>query len=260
MPSFQVPPHPDERLTRWRTAFRRVGWFAPAFVSVGLLDLIADAIERDGDGFGQERLQSVLANIYAPERLAAMTLHRYTATPVVKDFCITISEAVQAHMIGLHHLAIGGLVPVIEGIGKRFAQERNLPATRSATKLFKSLMDDYKREAVERNIGVTAELSVMLDTFSEFTTEHLYIDSTVYPLADKTNRNGITHGAYADVDYGTPINFFKAISAIDVLTFTSIMRHGGSVFVPDQTPACTMFIACTRAQAELKQRLIGPVA
>jgi hypothetical protein len=253
-------PRSGDNLPRWRAAFRRVGWFAPAYVSVGYLNMIAGAIEQEGEGFHQDRLQSVMATIYTPRRLAAMALHRYPQTHIVKAYSETIKEAVQAHLIGLHHIAIGGLVPVIEGIGKRFGQERGLPDTRNSTKIFQNLMDDYKREAIERQIGETDELTAMLDTFAEFATNNLYVDSAAYPLSDKTNRHGIVHGHYADSDYGSPGNFYKAISAIDVLTFTSIIRHPGSVFVPDYTPACAAFLECARAQAELRRKLVEGIS
>jgi hypothetical protein len=257
MPEFQLPPASFDRLARWRAAFGRVGWFIPAFVSTYMLDKFAEAIEHVGEQFEQEHLELFLGGIHTPHRLAAMTLHRYPQTPLIRDYSATISEAVQAHMIGLHHVAIGGLVPVIEGAGRRMAEERGL-AVRNVSKLFKLLVDDCKREAVERNIGQPPEIEAMLDAFAHFTTEHLYANSANYPLSDKTNRHGIAHGAYADSDYGRPLNFFKAMSAIDVLTFISILRHPGSVFVPEQTPECAAFLACVKAQATLKSALIKP--
>jgi hypothetical protein len=59
----------------------------------------------------------------------------------------------------------------------------------------------------------------------------------MYSLLDKTNRNGILHGAYKDADYGRPINFYKTISAIDILTFVSMLKTTKmSGFAPSQTP------------------------
>jgi len=77
----------------------------------------------------------------------------------------------------------------------------------------------------------------MLDAFLHFLKEYFFKDSQLYSLLDKTNRNGILHGAYKDVDYGRPINFYKTISAIDILTFVSMLKTTKmSGFAPSQTP------------------------
>jgi site-specific recombinase XerC len=55
------------------------------------------------------------------------------------------------------------------------------------------------------------EIVSMMDSFIDFTTNHLYVNSARYPLAHNTNRHGILHGAFGDVEYGKPINFYKAI-------------------------------------------------
>jgi hypothetical protein len=259
MPSFSGLPDPEERLNGWLAAFYRVGWFIPAFVSSYVLDKFSETIELIGEEFAQSHLELFLAGIYTPHRLAAMTLHRYPHNPIIKDFAITIREAVEAHLIGLHHIAFGGLVPVIEGIGRRFAEERGIQ-TRNTTKLFRLLMEDCKREAYERNMGVPLEIEAMMNSFSNFTTSHLYADSNSYPLSDKTNRHGVAHGHYEDADYGTPLNFFKAISAIEVLTFVSIFRHPGSAFIPEQTPECESFLACLKAQASLRKARLAEAA
>jgi len=51
----------------------------------------------------------------------------------------------------------------------------------------------------------------MMDSFVFFVKNYMYIDSSLYPLVDTTNRHGITHGAYADADYGRPLNFYKIV-------------------------------------------------
>ena len=61
----------------------------------------------------------------------------------------------------------------------------------------------------------------MLDSFVCFIKDYFFFSSSQgYPLADKTNRNGIAHGAYTDAEYGRPISFYKTIAAVDFLTFT----------------------------------------
>jgi hypothetical protein len=76
----------------------------------------------------------------------------------------------------------------------------------------------------------------MLDAFLHSLKKYFFEDSRLYPLLDKTNRNGILHGAYRDADYGRPINFYKAISAVDILTFVSMLQTAKmSGFAPDRT-------------------------
>lgn len=98
-------------------------------------------------------------------------------------------------------------------------------------------MTDAKADAVKRKIGATQEIVVVLDGFSHFLENYFFQDSQVYPLLDNTNRHGISHGAYADADYGRPINFYKTISAIDILTFVSMLKTSKmSGFAPEDTP------------------------
>jgi len=75
----------------------------------------------------------------------------------------------------------------------------------------------------------------MMDSFVEFAKNHLYINSNNYALPDNTNRHGILHGSYTDVDYGEPINFYKSIAAIDFLCFVSAFRASISWLAPSPT-------------------------
>jgi hypothetical protein len=163
-----------------------------------------------------------------------MVMHRYTIAPVICDYRETIAEAVEAHFFGLNHIAIGGLVPVIEGAGRRLASQRGLNPTQ-VREVFLSLAKDCKNESIARNIGATDEIVSMMDSFATFTSKYMYVGSQFYPLADKTNRHGITHGAYSDDDYGRPLNFYKTIAAIDFLTLVASFRANISWLGPSHT-------------------------
>jgi hypothetical protein len=77
----------------------------------------------------------------------------------------------------------------------------------------------------------------MLDSFLCFIENYFFSRSADYPLMDKTNRNGIAHGAYTDAEYGRPISFYKTIAAVDFLTFISSLKTSKmSGFVPSHTP------------------------
>jgi hypothetical protein len=193
-------------------------------------------------------LEAALAVAYSPENLAAMVCERYPATPYVKDYARTIAEAVEAHHLGLRHVAATGLMPVIEGAGRRLADSRSVKAP-TMKSLFPNLARDCKDEVVAKKIGDTQEVISMFESFEEFTGGYLYINSDLYPLDDKTNRHGTLHGAYADSDFGDPISFYKAISSIDFLCLVASLRAPVSWFAPDTTAAsqrlAQYYRACT---------------
>jgi len=221
----------------WEEAFEKVGWFIPPFITMDFLSKIVGAIRNGGEQFDQNALEKLIAPLFSPDHLAAMVANRYPTMPYINDYKITISEAVKAHFLGLDHIAIGGLVPVIEGAGRNLAKSRNIQGSheKPIKALFQALADDCKLQSINQGFGATEEIISMMNSFCRFSERYLFANSTIYPLPDGTNRHGITHGAYSDKDYGSPINFYKTISAIDFLTLVSAFRANMSVFAPDPT-------------------------
>jgi hypothetical protein len=122
--TFKIPPRDFSAL---RAQLNSIGWFLPPFVSVGFIEQRLREHEMRGGGvFTQDDLEQMLAFLYGPHHLARMVLHRYPSVPVVGLYAQTIAEAVWAHFSGLPHVAAGGLIPAIEGIGRRLATERGL--------------------------------------------------------------------------------------------------------------------------------------
>src|SRR5450755_3354522 len=113
-------------LNKIREMLNSVGWFTPPYVASGLLDTVASGIEASSGKFTQDDLESWLAGVYGPARMASMVANKYPQTPTIDLFSETISESVSAHFLGLHHVAVGGLIPVIEGAGRTLATERGL--------------------------------------------------------------------------------------------------------------------------------------
>jgi hypothetical protein len=220
-------------------ALNSIGWFVPPYVSVGLLDMVADEITQTHGQFTEDRVEQILSLIYSPDRLASMVVGRYPHIPVVDLYQETIAEAVAAHFSGLRHVAVSGLMPVVEGIGRGLALQRGLKHGSYVKRVFQDLFTEAKQDAWRRKIGATQEIEDMLDAFFRFLDVYFFENSVSYPLRDKTNRNGILHGAYKDADYGRPINFFKTISAIDILTFVSTLQMAKmpkfAGFLPDDT-------------------------
>ncbi len=232
-----------------------VGWFVPPYFSSGLLDTVALTIARRNGGFTQADLEGVLARVYTAERLASMVLNRYPNTPVVMLFAETISEAVMAHFLRLNHVAVGGLIPVVEGAGRRLATQRGIKPAKQIKNVFKLLLSDAKTDVVTRRIGATDEIVNMLDSLLAFIDNYFFTASADYPLMDRTNRNGIAHGAYTDAEYGRPISFYKTIAAIDFLTFVSSLNTSKlSGFVPADTPQS---IALTARYAAAASQSVG---
>ncbi len=77
----------------------------------------------------------------------------------------------------------------------------------------------------------------MLTGSLNFLTKYFFANAARYPSTDNTNRHGVLHGAFRDADYGRPINFYKTLSAVDILTFVSSLKMPKySGFVPPNTP------------------------
>lgn len=212
-----------------------VGWFISPYVSSGFLDLVASRITQAQDNFTQGDLEGALGFIYDAERLASMILYRYPSMPVIKQYTETISESVSAHFFGLGHVAVGGLIPVIEGASRRLAADRAIKSSGSIKNVFEALASYAKKDVVARRIGAVDEIVDMLDSFLCFVRGYFYADSQAYPLGDGTNRHGIAHGAYTDSEYGKPVNFYKTIAAVDFLTFISSLNTSTmSGFAPER--------------------------
>lgn len=213
-----------------------VGWFVPPYVGVGLIETVAHGIMSAQGQFTEDDLETILASIYSPDRLAAMVINRYHRMPVIELYQETISEAIAAHFSGFRHVAVGGLIPAVEGIGRELARQRGLKADGAIKAVFDDLLKEANSDVVNRRVGAIQEIVDMLDAFLHFLKEYFFKDSRLYWLLDKTNRHGILHGAYKDADYGRPINFYKTISAIDILTFVSMLKTTKmSGFAPSQT-------------------------
>ena len=223
----------------WGSVLNSVGWFIPAYLQMRVIHSLVDKISSSQGRFSQDDLEKELAQIYNPINLAAMVYHRFPDVPIIQDFRITIEEAIEAHFMGLHHVAMSGLVPVIEGVGRNFIEARGITEPHKVKDVFTNLTYDIKNEARKRGIGLPDEIDAMTDSFAHFTNNYLYLKSTSYALPDKTNRHGILHGAFQDSDYGKPINFYKIISAIEFLTFFLSVDPSFpaqiSCFAPDST-------------------------
>lgn len=237
----------------YKNIFNSVGWFLPPYIPMGVISKIGRDVKSNKSKFKQAELEKNLASIYNSEHLASMVCERYPATPYISEFKEIISESVEAHFSGLGHVAVSGLMPVIEGIGRKLADRRGVEH-KYIKDTFNNLANDCKNRAKQNNIGAANEIEAMMDSFIEFSKSNLYINSEKYPQEDNTSRNGILHGAFSDQDYGRPINFYKSISAVDFLCFISAFDAEISWFAPNETAESKMLAKYYRLCMEIYAR------
>jgi hypothetical protein len=229
---------PQRDLSDLKAQLNSVGWFIPPFVSVDFIQMTLRLKAMTGNGpFTEADLEEMLASLYGPSHLARMVLHRYPLMPVLQFYVQTIAESVWAHFAGLPHVAVCGLMPVVEGVGRGLAVARGLSSDGSLKATFQRLHASVTEDVMRRNIGATTEITVMTESFHRFIESYFYIRSEQYPFFDGTNRHGVLHGSFTDTSYGRPLNFFKTIAAIDFLSLiASLSTSRISGFTPDPTP------------------------
>lgn len=223
-------------LTAFEMEFGKIGFFIPPFVNFGTLDNIIRDVRSSADQ-SQAHIESALKGIYTAAHLAAMVTVRYPETPVIQRYSRIIAESVEAHFLGLDHVAVAGLVPVVEGAARQLYERFGLGKAHKLElkPMFSALLKYAKAETNRLKLGAYEEVDSMLDAFDHYLNQYLYVGSKRYSMADKTNRHSITHGAYMDDDYGTPLNFYKVIGAIDVLSLISNFQP----FAPRSTKRST---------------------
>ncbi|AZD29300.1 hypothetical protein [Pseudomonas chlororaphis] len=209
------------------------GLTIPPFSNFGILDKICAALQET-DHPSDERIGDLLSEVYNARHLAAMVLDRYPNVPIIAEYRLSIAESVEAHFLGLGHVAVAGLMPVVEGAGRLLYEQRGLGSRRGngIVKRFQRLTNFAICEINEKQWGDYSEVESMLSSFQHFLKTCFFSDSDSYPLADNTNRNGVTHGFFTDKDFGSALNFYKTIGAIDMLCLISTFQ----VFPPLRTP------------------------
>lgn len=225
----------------------QVGWIIPPYVGGARISHIAAIIDRSV-AFGPTELERILSAIYSPEMLASMVVDRYPKTPVIEDFQKIIAESVEAHFLKLDHVAASGLVPVVEGATRRLANRNGVevknfstaparPRTPAQPGTIENLIAHCKQHVIAKQIGAVGECLSVLESFEMFLSRVLFANTgRQHPFTDGTNRNGMAHAVFADKDFGSPLNFYKVITAVNVLTWMSALYYGGSGFVPNETP------------------------
>jgi len=220
-------------LDSWVVSLEKVGWFIPPYVNMGQLEHILGGLDSNGN-VQQDKLGYLLASIYPIETISAVFIEKYSSTPFVKEYLNIIDNSIECHFLGLNYASVSTLIPVVEGVARKLANHRGV-GHKYIKKTVQNLCLSCKEQVVGNKIGDYQEIESMIDSFEKFVTNKLYTDSKKYPHEDNTNRNGITHGAYNDMDFGNPVSFYKVISLINFLSFLSAIDAGLSWFPPKGT-------------------------
>jgi hypothetical protein len=222
----------DSGLKRAADAFKTVDWVVPAYFNSGLIGMLGSAIEGATPDDRIAILRDALPKLYNDEHLAAMLLGLYSVSIYVRDFKKPIAEAIEAAATGLPHAAISTLTPVLEGVLRKIAAERNEPQERG--KKFSIVVELNELIAKEeRSPYRFEERIVMLESLRDFCAERLFAHTNKYEGLDQLNRHGIFHGLFDE--YGDSINFYRLVSLLDLLCFALVLSHGGSSFAPEYT-------------------------
>jgi hypothetical protein len=132
---------------------------------------------RSPSQFTEDDLEQVLGFIYTPDHLASMVVSRYPPMLVVDLYQGTLAEAIWAHFYGLHHVAVAGLIPMVEGIGREMAQQRGSKWDGAIKAVFSNPFQQAKDDVLQRRIGATHEIVAMLEAFLHFLKEYFFKDS-----------------------------------------------------------------------------------
>jgi hypothetical protein len=234
-----------------KQAFGKIGWFIPPYVPMGFLNHLAQEINKEL--ICENSIEKWLGLIYSPKNMAAMVSERYCQVPFLKKYNTIISESVCAHFLGLDHVAVSGLIPVVEGVIISMAKELNINTkTPTLMDIFLKVTEHY----ATLNIGETKEKLSMKSSFDEFCKNSFYTRSEKYPFKDNTNRHGILHGSFSDSDYGSPLNFYKVIGAVNYLCFISSLNSNVSLFSPEITKKAKRFEVYYNRCINLRREII----
>lgn len=213
--------------------FQSLGWFFPAYFQIGYVLRIERELSKRMDTDEKDKLLETYLNLmYEPKHLAAMLLYRYQRVSIVSAFAEVIAEAIETFQIGLVHISVVSLVPVVEGIIRRVAiVSDEYPHGQYNKKRLLGVIS----ELVQKHVSNRERVMLLRGVYSFFD-KILYCDTRKYNKKDGLSRHGMLHGIYHPATYGISVNFYKLISLLDIMTFIlSLQTSGVSCLAPDCT-------------------------
>src|SRR3954451_25052532 len=104
--------------------FATVDWFVPPYIQLGVLFRLAKRLDEAAPDAKRAILVADLEEMYGPRDLAAMLVERYRKIAFISEFATVVEEAIEATQLGLSHVAVASMLPVIEGVLRRMATAR----------------------------------------------------------------------------------------------------------------------------------------
>jgi hypothetical protein len=250
------PDSPENELQRAARTFEELGWLFPAYYQIGHLRRLARALEQEPSLEAKHLLlETSLKNMYEPSNIAAMQLERYNKAPHISEFKEVISDSIEAFHLGLTYAAIASLIPVIEGILRKVAQNLSKPFKGNIFANLLATIDALINKEKFSIPEIKDERIMMLMGFRKIVAEHLFVSTKNYSGHGRLNRNGILHGIYNPTEYGYESNFYKLISVIDIICFFISLRSPDvSALAPDTTEATEQLANYYRELRALAQR------
>ncbi|RYD90270.1 MAG: hypothetical protein EOP50_16230 [Sphingobacteriales bacterium] len=164
--------------------------------------------------------------------MAVMFLERYSRITYVRDFQVPLGETIKAFFSGFTHVSVVSIIPILEGVIRKIALAQNRDVGNGTRGILREFEGFVAREVASPNSF--GERLVMLEALRKFIEDRLLAHTANYTGQNEFNRHGILHGVFGD--YGDPLNFFRAVTILDLTCFSIGLLHGGvSAFAPEDT-------------------------
>ncbi|MFO1418064.1 MAG: hypothetical protein U1E83_05290 [Methylotetracoccus sp.] len=233
----------DPSFQNWQDladTFNALGWFLPAYIPGVHLAGLVDRVNTSPVAARQKIFADGVCGLYPPRAMAAMLLYRYQKCPFVRDFSAMIGECIEASCYGFLRVATTGLAPVIEGIARAIAKDRDMGFTHRPTKLIRCVLKDLGERAIgAASPDADSELKLLVRSYTQFFDGRFWKDTDERPVGETLNRHGLLHGITIGEDFGTRYNFSRLLSVLDLfcllVTYVSPRSEGLRVTFPSET-------------------------
>lgn len=228
--------------------FISLGCMIPCHIQRGSLKEVSNYISNSKNEDKNKLLEHFFREIYTIEFISELFIDNYKKMEFIKNYSEIILESIKAFCLGLSHIAIMSLIPVIEGI----IRDINYDLTKNKTdkidkELFlstiKIILCNYKKSIFNNWSWVPDEFfdNKYLEKFEErvqilisfefFIKKHLYENTDKFSGYGKLNRHGIIHGLFKG--YNEEINFFKLLTTLNGLYFILLihLNKKGSIWL-----------------------------
>ena len=239
-------------LSHLRSTFLSVDMVLPPYYGMGVLFDAARDIEAHSND--PERLIAAEINLlrmFTIDSMCAMYSEVYLKRSAIEPFSDQILQSMQAYCMGMHGLAIAGIIPCIEGVVRKLGKQCGLNVEKkvdldSLLKVFKTLkakefsyyMSGYtwwpKQALNPAYLDRFHERVQILESAVTYFVGSLYAHTDDFVGSTFLNRHGILHGLFDG--YATPSNYLRMINLVNLLSVAASLVEGkGSLFHPSET-------------------------